>query len=48
MECCGHDGTFAMKKVDGFEGDHNAHVGKRAFDGSRKTQRHTWVTGAAH
>jgi glycerol-3-phosphate dehydrogenase subunit C len=42
MECCGHDGTFAMK-VEGFEASQR--VGKRAFDGMREEPpAETWVT----
>ena len=33
MECCGHDGTYAMR-VEGFET--SARVGKKAFDGMKK------------
>jgi glycerol-3-phosphate dehydrogenase subunit C len=42
MECCGHDGTYAMK-VEGFEASQR--VGKRAFDGMRDdAEATTWVT----
>lgn len=41
MECCGHDGTFAMK-VEGFEASQK--VGKKSFDGMRGAQAETWVT----
>jgi Fe-S oxidoreductase len=42
MECCGHDGTYAMK-VEGFEASQK--VGKRAFDGMKENaQAETWVT----
>ncbi len=42
MECCGHDGTFAMK-VEGFEASQR--IGKRAFDGMREEPAaETWVT----
>lgn len=42
MECCGHDGTYAMK-VEGFEASQR--VGQRAFDGMREDAgAETWVT----
>jgi len=41
LECCGHDGTFAMK-VEGFEPSQR--VGKRAFDGMQGADASTWVT----
>jgi glycerol-3-phosphate dehydrogenase subunit C len=42
MECCGHDGTYAMK-VESFES--SARIGKRALDGIREdAQATTWVT----
>jgi Fe-S oxidoreductase len=42
MECCGHDGTYAMK-VEGFEASQR--IGKRAFDGMREdAEAETWVT----
>jgi glycerol-3-phosphate dehydrogenase subunit C len=42
MECCGHDGTYAMK-VEGFEASQR--VGKRAFDGMQADpEAATWVT----
>ena len=42
MECCGHDGTYAMK-VESFEA--SARIGKRAFDGVRADEdATTWVT----
>jgi glycerol-3-phosphate dehydrogenase subunit C len=42
MECCGHDGTYAMK-VEGFEVSQR--VGKRAFDGMQADEEATtWVT----
>jgi Fe-S oxidoreductase len=42
MECCGHDGTYAMK-VESFEA--SARVGKRALDGIREdADASTWVT----
>jgi Fe-S oxidoreductase len=42
MECCGHDGTYAMR-VEGFEASQR--IGKRAFDGMRDDAgATTWVT----
>jgi Fe-S oxidoreductase len=42
MECCGHDGTYAMK-VEGFEASRR--VGKRAFEGMQADSgAETWVT----
>ncbi len=41
MECCGHDGTYAMK-VEGFEA--SARVGKKSFDGMKEHDAETWVT----
>jgi glycerol-3-phosphate dehydrogenase subunit C len=42
MECCGHDGTYAMK-VESF--DASVRVGKRALDGIREEpEATTWVT----
>lgn len=41
MECCGHDGTFAMT-VEGFEP--SARIGKKAFDGMRAAEALTWAT----
>jgi len=42
MECCGHDGTYAMK-VEGFAASQR--VGKRAFDGMQADEEATtWVT----
>ncbi len=42
MECCGHDGTYAMK-VEGFEASQR--VGKRAFEGMQADAgTETWVT----
>jgi Fe-S oxidoreductase len=42
MECCGHDGTYAMK-VEGFEASQR--VGKRAFEGMLADEEATtWVT----
>ncbi|MCA9697590.1 MAG: hypothetical protein KC431_08700, partial [Myxococcales bacterium] len=41
MECCGHDGTFAMK-VEGFEA--SKRVGKRAFDDMKAAETELWAT----
>jgi glycerol-3-phosphate dehydrogenase subunit C len=41
MECCGHDGTYAMT-VEGF-GPSQA-VGKKAFDGMRAAEARVWAT----
>ena len=41
MECCGHDGTYAMR-VEGFET--SARVGKKAFDGMKKADSEIWAT----
>jgi Fe-S oxidoreductase len=41
MECCGHDGTFAMT-VEGFEP--SARIGKKAFDGMKAAEAETWAT----
>ncbi|MEM7305761.1 MAG: heterodisulfide reductase-related iron-sulfur binding cluster [Planctomycetota bacterium] len=41
MECCGHDGTYAMT-VEGFEPSQRA--GKKAFDGMKDKEAETWVT----
>lgn len=42
MECCGHDGTYAMK-VEGFEASQR--VGKKSFEGMRRDpEARTWVT----
>jgi glycerol-3-phosphate dehydrogenase subunit C len=40
-ECCGHDGTWAMK-VEGFEPSRR--VGQKAFDGLTASGARTWVT----
>jgi Fe-S oxidoreductase len=40
-ECCGHDGTYAMK-TEGFEP--SARIGKRAFDGIQATESEVWAT----
>jgi len=41
MECCGHDGTFAMT-VEGFEPSQR--VGKKAFDGMSGAGAEIWAT----
>jgi len=41
MECCGHDGTFAMT-VEGFEP--SARIGKKAFDGMKAAGARIWST----
>ena len=41
MECCGHDGTYAMTK-EGFEP--SSRVGKRAFDGMKESNTEIWAT----
>jgi glycerol-3-phosphate dehydrogenase subunit C len=41
MECCGHDGTFAMT-VEGFEP--SARLGKKAFDGMAAAAAETWAS----
>lgn len=41
MECCGHDGTYAMK-VEGFE--NSVKVGKKAFDGMQDAGAEVWAT----
>jgi Fe-S oxidoreductase len=41
MECCGHDGTYAMK-VEGFESSIKA--GQKAFDGMRGADAEVWAT----
>jgi Fe-S oxidoreductase len=41
MECCGHDGTFAMK-VEGF--DASRRLGAKAFAGMQEAQSDVWVT----
>ena len=40
-ECCGHDGTYAMK-VEGFEP--SKRVGKKAFDGMKASEAEVWST----
>jgi Fe-S oxidoreductase len=41
MECCGHDGTYAMS-VEGFEPSQR--IGQKAFDGMRGAGAETWAT----
>jgi len=41
MECCGHDGTHAMK-VEGFEASRR--VGAKAFEGMRAAGADVWAT----
>ena len=42
MECCGHDGTYAMT-VDGYEPSQR--IGKKAFDGMEEVERsEVWAT----
>ena len=41
MECCGHDGTYAMR-VEGFET--SIRIGKKAFDGMKDADAEVWAT----
>jgi len=41
MECCGHDGTYAMT-VEGFEP--SARIGRKAFEGMREAAAEIWAT----
>ena len=41
MECCGHDGTYAMK-VEGFEPSQR--IGKKAFDAMGEATAEVWST----
>jgi Fe-S oxidoreductase len=41
LECCGHDGTYAMK-VEGFEP--SARIGKKAFDDMKEAEAEVWST----
>ena len=41
MECCGHDGTFAMT-VEGFEPSQK--IGKKAFDSMKEADAAVWST----
>ena len=40
-ECCGHDGTYAMK-VESFEAARR--IGRKAFDGLQEANAATWIT----
>jgi glycerol-3-phosphate dehydrogenase subunit C len=40
-ECCGHDGTYAMK-VEGFEPSRR--IGEKAFSGMKATESKVWAT----
>ena len=41
MECCGHDGTYAMT-VDGFEP--SVRIGRKAFEGMQEAETEIWAT----
>ncbi|MGH9461868.1 MAG: heterodisulfide reductase-related iron-sulfur binding cluster [Vicinamibacteria bacterium] len=41
LECCGHDGTHAMK-IEGFE--YSRRVGRKAFEGMASSGASVWVT----
>jgi len=41
MECCGHDGTYAMT-VEGFEPSRR--IGRKAFEGMQAAEAETWAT----
>ena len=41
IECCGHDGTYAMK-VEGYET--SVRIGKKAFDGMKSHDAEVWAT----
>ncbi len=41
MECCGHDGTFAMRS-EGFEA--SVRIGRKAFDGVASAEAEVWAT----
>ncbi len=41
MECCGHDGTYAMK-VEGF--DPSRRIGQKAFTGMKAASAEVWAT----
>jgi Fe-S oxidoreductase len=41
MECCGHDGTYAMK-VETFEA--SKRIGQKSFDGLKSTETEVWMT----
>ncbi|MEZ4237418.1 MAG: heterodisulfide reductase-related iron-sulfur binding cluster [Myxococcota bacterium] len=44
MECCGHDGTAAMK-VEGY--DQSVRVGRKAFDEMKASEAKVWVSDCA-
>jgi len=41
MECCGHDGTYAMT-TEGFEP--SARIGRKAFEGMKEGDAEVWAT----
>ena len=41
IECCGHDGTYAMT-VEGFEPSRR--IGQKAFDGMKGADAEVWAT----
>jgi glycerol-3-phosphate dehydrogenase subunit C len=41
MECCGHNGTYAMK-VEGFEASQR--IGQKAFEGMKAAQAEVWAS----
>ena len=41
MECCGHDGTYAMK-AESF--DASKRIGKKSFEGMKSEESEVWVT----
>lgn len=41
LECCGHDGTYAMK-VETFEA--SKRIGEKAFDGMKQVEAQVWST----
>lgn len=41
LECCGHDGTYAMK-VETFE--RSQAIGKKSFDGMKEVETEVWAT----
>ena len=41
MECCGHDGTYAMK-TEGFEA--SVRIGKKSFDSMSESSAEIWAT----
>jgi len=41
MECCGHDGTYAMK-VESFTA--SKRIGQKAFDGMQQAKSEVWAT----